>query len=562
MSSRKIIGYFHICQIGEWKRSFDMVFNFIKNYGLYDNTVEIRCGILSESGTIIDDYRFKDPKFKIIFVGTPNLYERPTLLHMRNNCHNDGPETAYWYLHTKGLRHFNTVRESFVLDWINLMLYWNIQKWELALEKLNHYDTYGCNNFFDVFYSGNFWWANSSHIAFLPTTIDDYYTAPEDWILKKKDKMLNIFSSGIQGEGHYNMNYEPHNYVEDVNKILPEDFNVDAYRFFNKELKNLSNKECLEHFFSIGKSQNKKYNMNEYLEAKNKIKNFLPQDFSLFFYRRNYKDLENFNDDDELIEHWVNHGKNEKREYKLPDDFDYNLYMKIFPDLKEKNEEYLIDHWINTGKNIYYIIPNDFNIYCYRKSNNDLKELNDEGIIHHWLNHGKNENREYKMPNDFDYILYKKIYPELTNSNEEGVIEHWFTIGKLNNIGYKLPDGFDMNYYRQNSKDFSSFTDEQIIQHWFTIGKLTNIGYKLPDGFDINYYRKNSTDFSSFTDEQIIEHWIKIGKKDKMSYKLPDGFDMNYYKEMNKDLSSFTYDQIIQHWINHGRFENRRYKKK
>lgn len=125
---KKIIGYFHICQIGEWKRSFDMIFNFVKNYGLYDATTEIRLGVLSENSIISHDYRLHNSKFKIIFVGTPDLYERPTLLHMRNSCDSDGHDTLYWYLHTKGLRHFGTNRESYVIDWIKLMLYWNIQK--------------------------------------------------------------------------------------------------------------------------------------------------------------------------------------------------------------------------------------------------------------------------------------------------------------------------------------------------------------------------------------------------------------------------------------------------
>jgi len=231
---KKIIGYFHICQIGEWKRSFDLIFNRIKNYGLYDNTTEIRLGVLSDTGAIIDDYRLHDHKFKIIFIGRPELYERPTLLHMRNSCNDDGHDTLYWYIHTKGLRHFGTHRESFVIDWIKLMLYWNIQKWKYAVDILNTHGTYGINLLGMVFYSGNFWWATGHHIMHLPTHIEDYYTAPEDWILRRKEGVFQAFSSGIQGEGHYNENFHESRYMQpdDINKILPDNFYIDTYKKF------------------------------------------------------------------------------------------------------------------------------------------------------------------------------------------------------------------------------------------------------------------------------------------------------------------------------------------
>ena len=120
---KKIIGYFHICQKGEWKRSFDMIFNCIQNFGLYDAVEEIRIGVISDSGLLIPDDRFNDAKIKIIYIGKSNQYERPTLLHMKDSSLKDGLECKYFYLHTKGLRHFGTDKENYVIDWIHLMLY-------------------------------------------------------------------------------------------------------------------------------------------------------------------------------------------------------------------------------------------------------------------------------------------------------------------------------------------------------------------------------------------------------------------------------------------------------
>lgn len=201
-----IIGYIHICQKGEWRRSFTILINCIKDYGLYDATSCIRIGIVNDEGSLIPDEILQDPKFQIIYIGNSTEYERPTLLHMRNMAHNDNDDTLYYYLHTKGLRHFGTDTELPVLDWIYLMLYWNIERWKLAVKKLEDYNTYGCN-FGGNHYSGNFWWAKKEHILKLPTHIDEYYTAPEDWIHSIKDGICCIYNSGHAGHGHYSIRY-------------------------------------------------------------------------------------------------------------------------------------------------------------------------------------------------------------------------------------------------------------------------------------------------------------------------------------------------------------------
>jgi hypothetical protein len=78
-----IIGYFHICQKGDWKRSFHMIMDKIRESGLYNAATEIRCGVLSQDKSAFDDEELIDPKLKIVYVGNLSEYERPTLLHMR-----------------------------------------------------------------------------------------------------------------------------------------------------------------------------------------------------------------------------------------------------------------------------------------------------------------------------------------------------------------------------------------------------------------------------------------------------------------------------------------------
>jgi hypothetical protein len=184
------------------EKSFTMLINCIKKSKLYENTKVIRLGIVNDDGIIINDDILQDKKFDIIYFGASCNYERPTLLHMRKKSNEDNINTKYFYLHTKGISHFGTEKEQPVIDWINLMLYWNIEKWKLAIEKLKNYDTYGCNDTISH-YSGNFWWSNCYHIRKLPTSIQAYYTAPEDWIQTIKINKCCIYKSGLQGFGHY-----------------------------------------------------------------------------------------------------------------------------------------------------------------------------------------------------------------------------------------------------------------------------------------------------------------------------------------------------------------------
>jgi hypothetical protein len=403
--STKIIGYIHVCQKGEWKRSFDMIFNFIQNYGLYDNTLEIRCGVVNDFGKIIEDERLKDKKIKIIHVGKSDSYERPTLIHMRSSCEKDGLNTKYWYLHTKGLRHFNTPKESFVVDWIKLMLYWNIQKWKLALDKLNTYDTYGCEELLKYFYSGNFWWANASHIKKLPIFISDEYTAPESWILTINDKMYNVFSSNIQGQGHYEQNYPEINYYLPEDRIyisIPEDFNVLTYKNLNSDLINLTKEQCLEHYLIFGINENRKYIKTL---KNNSYSNKIPNDFDVEYYKNYYNDLKSLSDE-QLKEHWIMYGQKENRIYKklneIGEDFDHEYYRNNYEDLSNLSNSELESHWINAGKfqnrlyRDYSKLPKDFNPTIYKKLYSDLLNLTDEELKTHWLNNGRFENRKYK----------------------------------------------------------------------------------------------------------------------------------------------------------------------
>lgn len=180
----KIIGYIHVCQASEWwTDAFDTLWEDIVRSGLYEASEEIRvCVVNSE---LVQDERFNDPKIKLFFLGSEAQYERPTLLHMREQAEKE--VAAYYYLHTKGLRHYGQPTFEYVQAWIQVLLHANVTRWRDAYDIISNdrADTYGCL-YNKLFYVGNFWWSSSKHVKTLPKTIGKDYCAPEWWVTRKQ----------------------------------------------------------------------------------------------------------------------------------------------------------------------------------------------------------------------------------------------------------------------------------------------------------------------------------------------------------------------------------------
>ena len=207
-----VIGYIHVCQLGDWRRSFRMLINAVKQSQLYDNVNVIRIGVVNNAGKLINDPLLQDAKFEVMYLGSAAQYERPTLLHMRARAGVDPADTFYFYLHTKGIKHFGNPGEINVIGWINLMLFWNIFRWQYATAVLNTYSVYGCEYTSDHF-SGNFWWATAKHIQRLPRKIESHYIAPEQWVTLVKDKVYSAYCSEYAGGGLYGNYLDPKKYM-------------------------------------------------------------------------------------------------------------------------------------------------------------------------------------------------------------------------------------------------------------------------------------------------------------------------------------------------------------
>jgi len=242
-----------------------MLINSIRQSNLYDNTSVIRIGIVNDGSSLIKDSILQDSKFQVMYLGKSSQYERPTLLHMRASANTDPADTLYYYLHTKGLRHFGKKEEPNVISWINLMLYWNIIRWKYATEILKSFSTYGCE-FMGNHYSGNFWWATSSHIKLLPNRIETFYVAPEYWICKVMNKPFCCYKTEFGGGELYSKNISPDKYRNLTNK--------EAYMTYLKNKnKQFVNKKLKIDMNGINNKVNTNINSNVTTSTNNSIKN-------------------------------------------------------------------------------------------------------------------------------------------------------------------------------------------------------------------------------------------------------------------------------------------------
>jgi len=97
----------------------------------------------------------------------------------------------------------------------------------------------------------------------------------------------------------------------------------------------------------------------------------------------------------------------------LPSDFDPEMYKNFNQDLNNMTDEELRNHYLEHGINehrIYKIdLPENFDPYQYLEFNPDLKDMSVWDLKEHYYLHGQYENRQYVDPH-FDKNFYAQLY--------------------------------------------------------------------------------------------------------------------------------------------------------
>jgi hypothetical protein len=247
------------------------------------------------------------------------------------------------------------------------------------------------------------------------------------------------------------------------------------------------------------------------------------------FYKYIYNDLLLLSDN-ELIEHYNIHGKNENRICSEKD-----FYNKYY----------------------------NFDINIYKNSNNDLKSLNKLELLKHYINNGRFENRICSIK-----IKIKKIaiiYYGLTRSLNKTIYsirENLFNILEINNIQYDIYihtykiNGIYKNVWSGN--EINDYNNEDIISllnpKYFLFDDQNNIENQI--NFNDYYTYLN---WNGFFPENMVKHMIKnlvlaLYSKNKITklfnenssqydyaiisrpdLELINKFDINYFSQLNNN---------------------------
>lgn len=212
---RPIFVFYHIyCGKGNWKSIFNEQVLLMQKSNLEAHVTKFYLTIIgnaSDKEYILD--KFDKRKISIVYFSQDgSCYEFPCLKKMKSLS----TEQNFYalYFHTKGSSYsldkfggnidkFNVWVDN-VSAWRDLLNYYNIVKWELAISALNNgFSTYGCllmeeHKKVRPHYSGNFWWSTSENCKFSRdfddcTTFDRWNA--EQWIINSHSKPYCAFYS-------------------------------------------------------------------------------------------------------------------------------------------------------------------------------------------------------------------------------------------------------------------------------------------------------------------------------------------------------------------------------
>ena len=178
----KIYGVYYVCCRGAYRSIIQEQLASIQKSGLLEKTTELLCFICDFKMDVM--MLFRPFKTKVKFITTKeNLYERFALQNFRHYIHNKKQPYYIYYFHTKGVSH--PIEETQFHQRRRNLDYFILEKHDLCLRFLNNgYDVVGTalSLYPSLHFSGNFWWAKSSHLDRLPTEIRGTYYAPEMYI--------------------------------------------------------------------------------------------------------------------------------------------------------------------------------------------------------------------------------------------------------------------------------------------------------------------------------------------------------------------------------------------
>ena len=158
----RILGFWHIATIGQWRMILESQLAKIMASGLYEASHNIFVNIAGTSEAAPLPDAFDNRKFAVSR-SRLEQWEYPTLRVLQERARQE--EACCWYIHLKGVSHSIEGEQSCVRGWREYMEYFVIENWRLCMEQLVDHDAVGVQwkTGPRPHFSGNFWWANASY---------------------------------------------------------------------------------------------------------------------------------------------------------------------------------------------------------------------------------------------------------------------------------------------------------------------------------------------------------------------------------------------------------------
>lgn len=202
--------YFHICTLGDFPGIITNIMNTLQNSGILHEVDKVRYIVVGNSASTVHEIMTKYTNTECLGTYTScELYERVTLHRLRSDCQQMTKPAHILYLHSKGVSKTDHAMTQMIDRWVQSMLegllMYRYLCWRCLETGADVVGSFLLSGFrldtgelMPNHFSGNFWWATSSHVARLPN-IGEKYHDPEMWIIGNQPNVRIVVIDNFAG---------------------------------------------------------------------------------------------------------------------------------------------------------------------------------------------------------------------------------------------------------------------------------------------------------------------------------------------------------------------------
>jgi hypothetical protein len=198
--SHKIAVFYHLYQINTWREIFEAQYARMQSSGLAEHVDYFHVGVNTSEFQSLPDL-----KIDSVVINSHVESEADTLNALWNFC-SIHPDYHVLYFHSKGVSHTALEFKTTIINWVEYLEYFVIDRWRSCVLQLQTHDCAGTewipqhivelNSISSCHYAGNFWWANANYLASLdPTFLYQSRHSPELWINTLSPNYYNFWFS-------------------------------------------------------------------------------------------------------------------------------------------------------------------------------------------------------------------------------------------------------------------------------------------------------------------------------------------------------------------------------